>query len=54
MPQRRIVIETICHADAGALCPGTLPIGSKLIECLAEHASRLSKQCYNAIARISH
>jgi hypothetical protein len=54
MPERRILIEGICHSDARALCAGTLPIGSKMIECLAEHASSLSRQCYDAIARISH
>jgi hypothetical protein len=53
LPQRRLVIEGICHSDAAKLCAGMLPIGSKMIDCLAEHASSLSQQCYNAIARIS-
>jgi hypothetical protein len=53
MPERRIVIEGICHADASTLCAGTLPIGKSMIDCLAAHASSLSRQCYDAIARIS-
>jgi hypothetical protein len=53
MPERRILIEGICHSDSRTLCAGTLPIGSKMIECLAKHAAGLSRQCYDAIARIS-
>ena len=53
IPQRRLVIEGICHSDAAAFCSGSLPIGSQMIDCLARHASSLSKQCYDAIARIS-
>lgn len=53
LPQRRLVIEGICHADARELCSGTLPIGRQLIDYLADHAADLSRQCYDAIARIS-
>ena len=53
MPERRLVIEGLCHADSAKLCAGTLPIGSQMIDCLAEKASSLSQQCYDAIARIS-
>jgi hypothetical protein len=53
MPERRVGIEGICHADSAKLCAGTLPIGSQMIDCLAEKASSLSQQCYDAIARIS-
>jgi hypothetical protein len=53
MPQRRIVITTICSGDAPKLCPGVPPIGPSLLNCLAAHASALSKQCYDAIGRVS-
>jgi hypothetical protein len=53
MPQRRIVITTICSGDAPKLCPGMPPIGPGLLNCLAAHASALSKQCYDAIGRVS-
>jgi hypothetical protein len=53
MPERRIVITAICSADADRLCPGVPPIGPSLLRCLAAKASSLSKQCYDAIARVS-
>src|SRR5271156_6550557 len=53
MPERRLVIEGICHVDSAKLCAGTLPIGNQMIDCLAAKASSLSQQCYDAIARIS-
>jgi hypothetical protein len=33
MPERRVVIAGICHADAARLCPGKLPVGRQLIDC---------------------
>lgn len=53
MPGRRLAIEGICRTDAMTLCAGTPPIGKQLIDCLAAQAPSLSRQCYDAIARVS-
>jgi Cysteine rich repeat len=53
MPERRIAIMAICHADTERLCSGILPIGSGVFDCLAEKASSLTPSCYDALARIS-
>jgi hypothetical protein len=51
MPERRLVILTICHADREKLCSPSIP--EEMIKCLAAQASKLSPTCYDAIARIS-
>ncbi len=43
-------ILRVCGADQHALCPGIPPGGGRLINCLAENASRLSPECYGAMA----
>jgi hypothetical protein len=53
MPERRIAITAICSGDAQRLCPGVPPIGSGLLDCLAEKAASLSPNCYDALKRIS-
>ena len=51
MPERRLAILAICHADAEKLCPPSLP--ADRMRCLAAQASSLSAPCYDAIARVS-
>lgn len=53
MPERRIAISAICHADAERLCSGIPAIGPALLDCLAAKAASLSPNCYDAIARVS-
>jgi hypothetical protein len=53
MPERRIAIMAICHADAERLCSGIPPIGPGVLNCLAAQASSLTPNCYDAIARVS-
>jgi hypothetical protein len=53
MPQRRVIIVGICAADLHALCAGVPPGGERVLKCLAAQAGRLSRPCYNAIARVS-
>jgi hypothetical protein len=53
LPQRRLVISAICHADAERLCPGIPPIGGRLFDCLAAQAASLAPSCYDALARVS-
>jgi len=53
MPERRIAIMAICHADTERLCSGIPPIGSGVFDCLAAKASSLTPTCYDALARIS-
>jgi len=53
MPERLMVITAICSGDAQRLCPGVPPIGSGLLDCLAEKAAGLSPNCYDALKRIS-
>jgi hypothetical protein len=53
LPQRRVIIVTICHADAQRLCADVPPGGGRILECLGENAGRLSPTCYDAIARVS-
>jgi hypothetical protein len=53
MPERRIAIMAICHADAERLCGGVPRIGPGVLDCLAGQASSLTPTCYDAIARVS-
>ena len=53
LPQRRLVILTICAADAHAFCAGTPPGGERILKCLAAQPSNLSPQCYAALTRVS-
>ena len=53
MPQRRLVIVGICGSDVSRLCQGVPPGGERVLKCLAAHASALTPQCYDAIARVS-
>jgi hypothetical protein len=53
MPQRRLVIVTICENDVGAHCQGVPPGGERILECLAAHAAQLTPACYAAIKRVS-
>lgn len=53
LPRRRVAIVAICSADARTLCPGVPPGGGRILDCLAEKASSLSPNCYDAIARVS-
>ena len=53
MPQRRIVILAICHADVARLCSNVPPGRERILECLAAQAAGLSPECYRAVARVS-
>lgn len=53
MPQRRLVIVGICGGDVSRWCQGVPPGGERVLKCLAAHAPELSRQCYDAIARVS-
>jgi hypothetical protein len=53
MPERRIAIMAICHADVERLCSGIPRIGSGVFDCLAAQASSLTPNCYDALARVS-
>jgi hypothetical protein len=53
LPQRRLLILTICAADAHAFCDGTPPGGERILKCLAAQPSNLSPQCYAALTRVS-
>jgi hypothetical protein len=53
LPQRRLVILTICGGDARALCAGTPPGRERILKCLAAQPSRLSPPCYAALTRVS-
>jgi hypothetical protein len=53
MPQRRVVILAICHADVARLCSNVPPGRERILECLAAQAPGLSPECYRAVARVS-
>ncbi len=53
MPQRRIVILAICHADVARLCSNVPPGRERILECLGAQAASLSPDCYRAVARVS-
>jgi hypothetical protein len=53
IPQRRIVILAICHADVARLCSNVPPGRERILECLAAQAAGLSPECYRAVARVS-
>ena len=53
LPQRRMIIMTICRGDAVRLCSGLPPIGPAVLDCLAVKAANLSPTCYEALARVS-
>jgi hypothetical protein len=53
MPQRRIVILAICHADVARLCSNVPPGRERILECLGAQAASLSPACYRAVARVS-
>jgi hypothetical protein len=53
MPQRRIVILAISHADVARLCSNVPPGRERILECLAAQAAGLSPECYRAVARVS-
>jgi hypothetical protein len=53
MPQRRVIIVTICESDVSAHCGGVPPGGERILECLAAHAAQLTPACYAAIKRVS-
>jgi hypothetical protein len=48
LPQRRLIILAICHADAVRFCGF-----GRVLKCLAAKASSLSPRCYAAISRVS-
>lgn len=53
LPQRRVIILTICGDDVSSLCHD-LPLGGeRILECLAAHAGHLAPACYAAIKRVS-
>jgi hypothetical protein len=53
LPRKRLAIVAICGVDARTLCAGVDPGGGRIISCLAENASRLTPECYDALARES-
>ncbi|HUZ31970.1 MAG TPA: cysteine rich repeat-containing protein [Xanthobacteraceae bacterium] len=53
MPQRRVIIVTICGSDVSSHCQGVPPGGERILECLAAHAAQLTPACYAAIKRVS-
>ena len=53
MPQRRIVILAICHADVARLCSNVPPGRERILECLGAQAASLSPECYRAVVRVS-
>lgn len=53
LPQRRLAIMAMCHADKERLCANVPPIGSGVFDCLAAQAASLSPNCYAALKRIS-
>jgi hypothetical protein len=53
LPQRRLLIVRICHAEAQTLCADVPPGGGRIIECLGQNAASLSPTCYDAVARVS-
>lgn len=53
MPQRRLVIVGICHADVRRLCADVPPGGARILKCLGANAASLTPQCYAAVARVS-
>jgi hypothetical protein len=53
MPQRRVVIVTICESDVASHCQGVPPGGERILKCLAANAAQLAPACYDAVKRVS-
>jgi hypothetical protein len=52
MPQRRIVILAICHADVARLCSNVPSGRERILECLGAQAASLSEG-YRAVGRVN-
>jgi hypothetical protein len=48
-PREALAILRICGAEAHTLCAGVPMGGGRIMSCLAENASSLSPDCYNAL-----
>jgi outer membrane biosynthesis protein TonB len=49
-PREALAIVQVCRAEVGTLCAGMPFGGGRVLNCLAEHASSLSPQCYGALS----
>jgi hypothetical protein len=49
-PREALAIVQVCRAEVGALCAGMPFGGGRVLNCLAEHATSLSPQCYGALS----
>jgi len=46
----RLAIQA-CGPDVSRLCPGVLPGGGRIGQCLSDHREKLSPRCYRFIGR---
>jgi hypothetical protein len=44
-------VRQACHADVQKLCPGMLPGGGRIKECMQSHKADLSQGCRDALSK---
>ena len=50
-PRKALEVLSFCGAEQRTLCGNVPPGGGRIIECLAANYTRLSPECYGALAR---